>query len=113
MVTLPARAAPLLACRPLFVKSSDSHPQSGGWPHLNAEIATYHASPLFTCQPPALRVGERFFIELMTSDRKLKASREGSKGRIDGTQRASVCQLLACQPGALRVYTKRKQITTF
>ena len=28
---------------------------------------------------------ERIFIELMTSDRKLKASREGSKGRIYGT----------------------------
>ena len=28
---------------------------------------------------------ERIFIELITSDRKLKASRQGSKGRIYGT----------------------------
>ena len=31
------------------------------------------------------RDGERIFIELMTSDRKLKASREDSKGRNYGT----------------------------
>ena len=28
---------------------------------------------------------ERICVELMTSDRKLEASREGSKRRIDGT----------------------------
>jgi hypothetical protein len=31
--------------------------------------------------------GERIFIELMTSDRKVKASTEGSKSRNDGTYR--------------------------
>jgi len=31
------------------------------------------------CVVPSNRTEERIFIELMTSDRKLKASREGSK----------------------------------
>ena len=41
-------------------------------------------------------MGRESFFEVMTSDRKLKASREGSKGRIDGNQKT--CQYTMTQP---------------
>ena len=40
---------------------------------------------LLTLQRPKLTPREGIFIEPMTSDRKLEASRESSKGRIYGT----------------------------
>ena len=41
--------------------------------------------------PACLAPRERIVIELMTSDRGLEASREGSKGRIYGTLLAPEC----------------------
>ena len=50
-----------------------------GW----APVLHQHVEPLLPPHVPAPRplhlMGERIFIELMTSDRKLKASSEGSQ----------------------------------
>jgi len=62
-------------------KNKKSKPKkSGGW--VEGWGRDLCAATL--CSPWASAVGERIFIELMTLDRKLEASREGSIRRICG-----------------------------